>query len=99
MALLMLSCNWMCSRITRDGSKYFPLNHRIMEKVMRLKQSVSLKVTSLYIILNHDFSADLERSSSLMVWHYLDPDPMLVRYTVLGRPEFPAVHREFAGLR
>ena len=51
------------------------------------------------IILNHDFSADLERSSSLMVWHYLDPDPMLVRYTVLGRPEFPAVHREFAGLR
>lgn len=38
-------------------------------------------------------------SSSLMVWHYLDSDPMLVRYTVLGRPEFPAVHREFMGLR
>ena len=34
-----------------------------------------------------------------MLWHYLDSDPMLVRYTVLGRPEFPVVHREFMGLR
>jgi hypothetical protein len=40
-----------------------------------------------------------QRSSSLMLWHYLYSDPMLVRYTVLGRPEFPVVHREFMGLR
>jgi len=38
-------------------------------------------------------------SASLMLWHYLDTDPMLVRYTVLGRPEFPTVHQEFVGLK
>ena len=39
------------------------------------------------------------RSSSLMVWHYLDPNALQVRYTVLGRPEFPVLHREFLGVQ
>ncbi|CAK9070188.1 unnamed protein product [Durusdinium trenchii] len=38
-------------------------------------------------------------ASSLMIWHYLDPDALKVRYTVLGRPEFPVLHREFLGVQ
>ena len=39
------------------------------------------------------------RASSLMIWHYLDPDALKVRYTVWGRPEFPVLHREFLGVQ
>ncbi|CAE7262259.1 cnnm4 [Symbiodinium natans] len=32
---------------------------------------------------------------SLLVWHYLDKNPLVVRYHVPGRPEIATVHRSF----